>query len=339
MDLFLLSANGQHALFEQQANGQFTDVTSKVGLTNVPRLGMSVSWGDYDNDGWSDLFIAGYGDLRLYHNNKGSFQDVTSACGVSQAVRSGVWYQTSAFADVDHDGDLDIYVGSFADLAKIPGKGEVKFPEDFSGQPNLLFRNNLDGTFAEISHEAKVEGGNHLSRSVWLSDVNLDRAIDLVLFDASGKASVYLNESDGTFALSSQTYRNLPQVPPLGVSRSYGDYDGDGALDELLLSSGVPVVLNRNKAKPPNWLKVQLIGYAVPGKVKSNKQGVGTKVEIRSVGRWDIKELHAGNAVGGCDPTEVYFDLGDQNRMDFVRAVFPSGVRKTLKDIPGKSDH
>jgi hypothetical protein len=98
--------------------------------------------------------------------------------------------------------------------------------------------------------------------------------------------------------------------------------------------SGAAAALNRNDTKPLNWLRVKLEGYAVPGKMKSNKLGVGTKVEVRSVGKWEIKELHAGNGAGGCDEAEVYFDLGDQKRMDFVRAVFPSGVRKTLRDIP-----
>ena len=334
LDLFLVAPQGKHALMEQQADGRFVDVSDKVGLSDLPPTAANCTWGDYDNDGWSDLLVTGFGLVRLYHNTKGHFEDVTPVTGILKSVQPTTWCLTSAMADIDHDGDLDIYVGNFADLANLPAKNDIRFPTDLVGQPNFLFRNNSDGTFTDISSQAKVDAGTHQTRSVWFSDVNLDRAIDFVLFDTVGKPTIYLNSSDGTFALSNQSTAKLPSVPPLGVSLAYGDFNGDGAVDELKLVSGSSAVLNRNDTKPLNWLRVKLEGYAVPGKMKSNKLGVGTKVEVRSVGKWEIKELHAGNGAGGCDEAQVYFDLGDQKRMDFVRAVFPSGVRKTLRDIP-----
>jgi tetratricopeptide (TPR) repeat protein len=333
LDLFLLGPNGQHALMEQQADGKFVDVTIQHGFSDWPSTAVSCTWGDYDSDGWSDLFVVGYGTVRLYRNVKGNFQDVTAATGMLKSVQPDTWCLTTAFADVDHDGDLDIYVGNFTDLAEVPEKQEIRFPADFAGQPNLLFRNNSDGTFTDITSEAKADGGTHQTRGVWFSDVNMDRAIDLVLFDAAGKPTVYLNASDGTFALSNQPPSKGPTVPPLGVWLAYGDFNGDGAVDEAKLTNGAMALLNRNDSRPQNWLRVRPDGYAVPGKVKSNKLGIGTKIEVRSIGKWEIKELHAGNGAGGCDEAEVYFDLGDQKRMDFVRAIFPSGVRKTLRDV------
>jgi hypothetical protein len=82
-----------------------------------------------------------------------------------------------------------------------------------------------------------------------------------------------------------------------------------------------------------HWLRVSAAGYVVPGKVKSNTFGIGTRVEVRSAGRWDRREIRAGNGMGGTDAPEITFDLGPDARLDFVRAVFPSGVRKTLPDV------
>ena len=193
----------------------------------------------------------------------------------------------------------------------------------FPAQANLLFQNNSNGTFKEIAAQANVAASNFRSRSVWFSDVNEDRAIDLVLYDLSGKPQLFLNNKDGKFIESHSAPERLPAALPLGESRAYGDFNGDGAVDELIVRANNTVVLNQNETKPAHWLKVRLEGYAVPGKVKSNRLGIGTKVEVRSVGQWERKELHAGNPSGGCDAPEITFNLGNQDRIDFVRAVFP----------------
>ncbi len=333
LDIFLVNANGQHALFEQRADGNFDPVTTKVKLGAEPALGMACAWGDYDNDGWADLLITGYGEIRLYRNQKGIFEDVTRTAGLARSIAPTTWSAGAAWADVDHDGDLDIYVTCVVDLSRPPEKSELRFPDDFPRQPNLLFRNNRDGTFTEIAKRAGAGGGGAVSYGVWFSDVNDDRAVDFVLFDFAGNPATFLNNRDGSFSASHLIPANLPVRPPVGESRSLGDFNRDGAVDELINKNGAVAVLNRNEVKPKNWLAVRLEGYTVPGQVKSNRMAIGAKVELRSPGRWEQKELAAGNGASGNDAPEVYFDLGDQQRVDFVRAIFPSGVRWTLRNV------
>jgi Flp pilus assembly protein TadD len=333
LDIFLLNVNGESSLYAQKESGHFQDVTQEARLRDIPPLGMACAWGDYDNDGWPDLLVTGYGTIRLYRNIQGKFQNMAEPTGIAKVLNSSAWCMGAAFADVDHDGDLDIYVACLVDLSRLPEKANLRFPEDFSGQPNLLFRNNSNGTFTEIGKQARADAGPHKTRSVWFADVNDDRAVDFVLFDIKGQPTTMLNNKEGTFSFSNSALPNLPGPLPLGESRATGDFNGDGALDEILLKNGMDVVLNRNDHRPENWLSVCLQGYAVPGKVKSNKLGIGTKVEVRSVGMWERQELRAGNGTQGCDAPEVYFDLGNQSSVDFVRAVFPSGVRWTLKDV------
>lgn len=333
LDAFLVTAGGGPALFEQKADGTFENVTAEVGLGVGPPMGMACAWGDYDNDGWVDLLITGYGGVRLYHNRKGSFEDVTKQTGIAKSISPTTWCMGTSFADVDHDGDLDIYVACLIDLLKVPGKSEVTFPDDFARQPNLLFRNNRDGTFTEIARQAKADGGSVASCDVWFSDVNDDRAVDFVLFDLAGHTRTFLNNKDGAFSESELLPSDPPVRSPTGESHAFGDFDRDGAIDQLIVKNGAAAVLNRNQARPVNWLTVRLNGYAAPGQVKSNKMGIGAKIEVRSVGWWEHKELRAGNGARGSDAAEVYFDLADQQSVDFVRATFPSGVRLTLRDL------
>jgi len=333
LDVFLVNADGESALYEQKSDSRFEDVAKKAGLGGESRPGMACTWGDYDNDGWADLLMSHYGAIRLYRNNRGRFQNVTAASGLANSVSASAAYMGAAFADVDHDGDIDIYVTCLLDLETITEKAAVRFPDDFDGQANLLFRNNSNGTFTEMAKQARADAGRHRSRNVWFGDVNDDRAIDFLLFDSQNRSTSYLNNKDGTFSTASLTPVHLPAALPFGESRAYGDFNGDGAVDELILKNGAPAVLNRNDSRPANWLAVRLQGYAVPGKVKSNKLGIGAKVEARSVGRWERQELRAGNGMMGSDVSMLYFDLGDQTQVDFVRAIFPSGVRWTLQNV------
>jgi Flp pilus assembly protein TadD len=334
LDIFLVNVIGGHALFEQRADGKFENVTVEVELSAAePKLGMACAWGDFDNDGWADLLITGYGGVRLYRNNRGRFEDVSKAMGITQVITQTSWCMGAAFADVDHDGDLDIYITRLVELSLLPEQDKLRFPDDFTSQPNLLFRNNLNGSFTEIAQQAKADGAGHKNISVWFADVNDDRAVDFLLFDRSGRPATFLNNKDGTFASSPQQPTDLPPRALPGEARAFGDFNRDGAVDELSLRNGALAVLNRNETRQANWLTVRLEGYAAPGQVKSNRMGIGAKVEARSVGRWERRELRAGNGALGNDAAEIYFDLGDQSRVDFVRAIFPSGVRWTLRDV------
>ena len=161
------------ALFHNNHDGTFTDVAAKAGVTN-DRWGFGVAVGDYDNDGWPDLFVANYGKNRLYHNNHdGTFTDVAEKAG----VQLGNWSSGPTFGDYDGDGRLDLFVSGYVHIDKDqepgPDKGGVAAnfcqfrgvnvmcgPRGLKGEPDHLFHNNGDGTFADVSQKLGVSDPN-----------------------------------------------------------------------------------------------------------------------------------------------------------------------------------
>src|SRR5205823_1584007 len=151
-------------LFHQNPDGTFTDVTEKAGLTGMPqnRYGMGVAVGDFDNDGFEDIYVTGYGANTLYHNNgNGTFTDVTARAGVAAAG----WSTSAGFFDYDNDGRLDLFVArylewSFADNRfcgeNRPGGRAYCHPDNFPGITNVLYHNNGDGTFTDVSQKAGI---------------------------------------------------------------------------------------------------------------------------------------------------------------------------------------
>ena len=122
-------------LYHNNGKGQFEDVTERAGI-RASGLGMGAYWGDFNNDGFADLFLTFYGSNLLYQNNgNGTFSDVTARAGVGGGDH---WHLSAAVADYDHDGDLDIYVGNYADLNQKPASQSFRFPDDFSGQKFVI---------------------------------------------------------------------------------------------------------------------------------------------------------------------------------------------------------
>ena len=151
-------------LYRQGADGTFTDVTEKAGLTGMPqnRYGMGVAVGDYDNDGFADLYVTNFGANTLYRNNgNGTFVDVTARAGVAG---SG-WSASAGFIDYDNDGHLDLFVTRYLTWGfeknrycgeKKPGYRAYCHPDNFEPVANSLFRNNGDGTFTDVSSKAGI---------------------------------------------------------------------------------------------------------------------------------------------------------------------------------------
>jgi tetratricopeptide (TPR) repeat protein len=332
-DIMLLNADGGHKLLRQMPDGRLSDVTAAAGLGREPAVGTAVACGDFDNDGWTDVFIAGLGGARLYRNAAGKLEDVTDSTGIAAAVPPDSWCSGAAFADVDHDADLDIHVTRLVDLARPAASGDLRFPDDFEGQASLLFRNNRDGAFTEIGGEAHPAGGAAKARSVLFTDSNGDGVTDCVTLDWRGAASVHLNRRDGTFGPAAAASPAPVMLPPVGEARAYGDWDRDGAPDLLVVRSGAAAALFKNLTIPRNWLTVRLEGRTASGVDRSNRRGIGGKVEVRSATKWRAKELRAGNGLGGSDAPELYFDLGDEETVDYARAFFPSGSRRAEKEV------
>ena len=334
LDIFIVNSDGTHGLFQATAAGVFHRVVSAGGIEGKPALGTACAAGDMDDDGLPELVVAGLGEIRLYSNESGRFRDITDRLSAHPLFAwSGSWCTGAAWADVDHDADLDILVTRGVDLSR-PKPGEVvRFPESFPAERSLLFRNNGDGTFLEVGVEALPPETTSGLRGAFFSDVDGDIAIDLVTVDLRGKAAVSRSRRDGTFAAWPDVEAPPFETAPLGEARAHGDFDPDGSPDLLVSRSGAPAALFRNTTVLANWLTVRLEGYTGPGQKSSNRRAIGGKADVRSIGIWRRKELRAGNVTGGTDAPELYFDLGIEDELDFARGIFPSGGRATHRNV------
>ena len=239
------------ALFHNNHDGTFTDVASRAGVTN-DRWGFGVAIGDYDNDGWPDIFVCNYGKNRLYHNNHdGTFTDVAEQAGVTL----GNWSDGATWGDYDGDGHLDLFVSGYVhydiDRQPAPGNGTVAFafcqlhgvpvmcgPRGLKGEPDHLFHNNGDGTFTDVSVKAGVaDTSGYYGFTAIFADANNDGKVDLLVANDSNPNYLYINKGDGTFEDVSYVSgfalnKDGREVASMGLA--VGDYDNDGLADMLI---------------------------------------------------------------------------------------------------------
>jgi hypothetical protein len=202
--------------------------------------------GDYDNDGYDDLFVSYYGQNALFHNNgNGSFTDVTVKAGLAQTATR--WNSGCAFLDYDRDGHLDLFVANYIDLdlktAPLPESGPCTYkgimvacgPPGLAPGKNLLYHNNGDGTFKDVSQKSGMWDtiGNY-ALSVAVSDLDDDGWPDIYVANDSTAATLYQNQKDGTFkdiGIEAGAALSPDGKPQAGMGVSIGDYDRDGKLD------------------------------------------------------------------------------------------------------------
>jgi hypothetical protein len=194
------------ALFRNNGDGTFSDVTTKAGVGAEGLFGMGVAVGDYDNDGFPDLLVLGYGRCILYHNNgNGTFTDVTARAGVEN---SGRWASSAAWFDYDNDGKLDLVIANYVDWSpdrnfycgdRGTGMRSYCHPDDFHGQPPTLYHNNGDGTFTDVSKTSGLglKGGNGLG--VVTFDYDNDGWQDIFIANDHMANFLFHNNRDGTF--------------------------------------------------------------------------------------------------------------------------------------------
>ncbi len=236
------------ALFHNNHDGTFTDVASKAGVTN-DRWGTGVAIGDFDNDGWPDIFVSNWGKNRLYHNNHdGTFTDVAEKAGVTL----GNWSSSATWGDYDGDGRLDLFVAGYvhfdrnnlpvAEQNGVPNsyctfRGEQVScgPRGLKGEPDHLFHNNGDGTFTDVSEKAGVaDKPGYYGLGAVFADINNDGKPDLIVGDDSTPNYLYLNKGDGTF--EDVSYASGFAVNGVGqetasMGIAVGDYENNGMLD------------------------------------------------------------------------------------------------------------
>jgi enediyne biosynthesis protein E4 len=232
-------------LYRNNHDGTFTDVTARAGLT-ATGWGQGVCVGDYDNDGWQDLYVTYYGKNRLYHNQKGVFTEVAEKAGVAGSGKA--WGSGCAFVDYDRDGKLDLIVANYVDfdLSTAPAPGQratclwkgvpvMCGPSGLPGAKNILYHNKGDGSFEDVTTKAHIDRTDgHYSLSVSTLDFDEDGWPDIYVACDSTPSILYRNNHDGTFtdvAVTAGAAFNEDGREQAGMGTSVADFNGDGHLD------------------------------------------------------------------------------------------------------------
>ncbi|MGB7168756.1 MAG: CRTAC1 family protein [Acidobacteriaceae bacterium] len=235
-------------LFKNNRDGTFTDVTIGSGLEHKTGWGQACCVGDYDNDGHDDLFVTYYGQPALYRNHgDGTFTNVTEQAGLIQPGPKKRWNTGCTFVDYDRDGHLDLFVANYVDLdletAPRPQDGPCTYkgmlvacgPPGLPGGRNILYHNNGNGTFTDVSEKAGMwTAVGTYGLSVAASDLNNDGWPDIYVANDSAPATLYLNQKDGTFrdiAIEAGAALSAEAKPQAGMGVSIGDYNRDGNFD------------------------------------------------------------------------------------------------------------
>jgi tetratricopeptide (TPR) repeat protein len=301
-DLLLTGVGKGYALrlYHNEGEGKFRDVTQPAGLETGLRS-ISCTAGDYDNDGAADFAVSTFGQIALFHNEKnGKFTDVTAAAGVAPSAGA---YLGLAFVDYDHDGDLDLYVTGMTGFldSKMPGQQGDQHPRP----GNIMFRNNGNGTFTEVTEATGLNGETASFAAVGI-DYNNDRAVDLLL--TGNHPQIFENPREGKFPVR-EPWIALASAPTAGVAVL--DFNHDGWMDVAFTHSAAPgLTLWRNnqgknfgqdKVPTTNWVRgfgVAAVDYDNDGWIDlvatgESAEGRGEVRLFRNLGSNGFKDVTA----------------------------------------------
>lgn len=358
-DFFVSNFEGVSKLYRNEGNMQFTEVTTAAGLT-TDTLQLSAScWGDYDNDGWLDLYVTNRSPVQpniLYHSRgDGTFENVTAMAGVGDTVQSPL---AVAFLDYNNDGWQDIYIandrgrgntlfrnegnGTFTDVSVQSGTdlhydamgiaigdydrdGDLDMYVSNGPAGNGLLRNNGDGTFSEIAAQLGLSV-NRICWGVTFFDYDNDGDLDLYVCVSGGTPDrnnvLFENNGDGTFARTAGI--GLDGDAYESFSSAVGDFDGNGYPDIAVLNETQPSCLWQNSGGANHWIKISLQGTI------SNRDGAGSRIELYQNGTGTVRSTHLGLGYLDQNSTVQTIGLGGLTTVDSVIVRWPSGTVDVL---------
>ena len=321
--------------YRNNGDGTFANFTTTAGLAGDAYYGYGAVFGDFDGDGWPDIFVANDSTPNMLYHNLG---DGTFA---KEGLASGLAYSGDgtdqgcmgvAVGDYDNDGHFDLFV------------------TNFEGEYNVLYRNQGDGFFLDVSYPSKVAAAGNPEVGWGTAFFDYDNDGDQDIFVANGHTYpqadlphtnssyrqpnfLFENAGDGTF--SEVSARAGPAFAISEVSRgaSFADYDEDGDVDILVTNLNSPPNLLRNEGGAGgNYLKVKTIG------TRSNRNGIGTRVEIDADGKRQIGEVRSGTSYLSHSDMRLHFGLGAAAQVDRIELRWPSGMVQVLEDVAANQE-
>ena len=317
------------SLYRNNGDGTFSDITQSAGLFAPDGKGLGVVWGDYDNDGDPDIFVANDTTPNfLYQNNgSGTFQNVGLFAGVALSTEGRPYSGMGTnFGDFDNDGDLDIVVTNFQD------------------QTNSLYQNEQHAFFNEVSFSTGI-GEKSLPYLAWgvdFVDLNNDGWLDL--FIANGHLDPNISDIDpvGTYAQCNQIFVNqkgqafIDQSATIRAQRqvsrgtAFGDLDNDGDIDIVVSNlNDHPVILWNVTQNNNTWFTVKLVGTT------DNRSAIGTRVKIKINHQIQIREVKSGSGYLSQSDLRLHFGLGQAKQIDQLEIRWPNGTTKQFNQVPG----
>jgi hypothetical protein len=317
-------------LFRNRGDGTFEDVSKKAGVNDPGKLhGMGVAWGDYDGDGWPDLYVTNdYGATFLYHNRQnGTFEEVGDATGTAVGPDGrGYGNMAADFGDFDRDGKLDLFVTRADD------------------QPASLYRNEGD-YFTDIARKAGIAGPT-MAPVKWgtgFGDFDNDGWLDILVANGNFSSLLDTLPKEYRFAEPIQLFRNrgnltfedVADEAGLNTGRLYsrrgtalGDINNDGKLDAVVFNADAPPSVFLNETRNSNHrVLFRLIG------TKSNRGAIGARVRVTTSKMTQIDEIRAGGSYNSTNDTRLHFGLGSEATISKIEVLWPSGVRQEFIDI------
>ena len=314
-------------LYRSNGDGTFSDVTRQAGVYNDDGKGLGVTCGDYDNDGRIDIYVANDTTPNFLYRNVGDgrFVDIGPFAGAAYnehgVAEGGMGVD---FGDYNNDGSLDIFV------------------TNFSNETNTLYHNATDGALIDFSNIAGLGEVSFLKLAFGTKFFDADNDGALDLFVANGHLyptesdaleyaqtdQLFINTGAGTFVDLSEESGEYFSIKRVGRGATFGDYDNDGDTDIFVVNLNQKGVLLRNEGgNRHNWLMIKTVG------VKSNRDGIGARVEVATRSHSQIREVQAGSSYLSGHDLRLIFGLGTETKAETIRITWSSGVQQTLTDV------